>query len=118
MSRVMSGAVGMLVALLVHAAPALAQSPKPSSPAPNLRQEIRVAVAHVMRSAPARGQAPAPARDSVKNGVVIGAVIGGVYGAVFAALSGGELSTSGKVGVLWTSAAMGAGLGWLIDWMR
>jgi len=117
MSKVIGGAVAVLVALLVQAPPAFAESPKPASrPALNLRQEIRVAVAHVIRSAPARVQAAS--RDSVKNGVIIGAIIGGAYGAVVAAVSDGELSTSGKVGVLWTSAAMGAGLGWLIDWMR
>ena len=116
MSRVMCGAVGVFVALLVYAAPASAQSPTPSPPAPNLRQEIHVAVAHVMRSAPARVQAPA--RDSVKNGVIIGAIIGGAYAVVATIIIGDELSTSGKAGVLWQTTAVGAGIGWLIDWLR
>ena len=118
MSRVMCAAFSVFVALLFQAAPAFAEPTTPSSPAPNLRQEIRVAVAHVMRSAPVRAQPPAPARDSVKNGVIIGASIGGAYGVFVTTIVGDELSTSGKVGVLWTSAAVGAGLGWLIDWLR
>ena len=118
MSRLICGALARTrsaSASLQH--PAFAESPKASSPALDLRHEIRVAVAHVMRMEPARVQPPVPARDSVKNGVILGAIIGGAYGAVGAAFNDPELPTSGKVFVLWTSAAVGAGIGWLTDWL-
>jgi hypothetical protein len=83
----------------------------PPSPSPLERPGL------TWRRAPGvRGTQPsAPRRDSVRNGVLWGAAIGGAYGTFVAVKIGDELSTSGKVGVLWTSAAVGAGIGWLVD---
>jgi uncharacterized protein YcfJ len=98
----------------VKPSPIVVPATSDGSRVPDLRREIR---ASVRATLPTAHTQPAK-RDSVKNGVIIGAVVGGVYGAVAAVISRDELSTSGTIGVVWTSAAVGAGIGWLIDWLK